>query len=122
MISSANVLNALAAWAVLTVVFLPLLALWFYRWSRAPYTPPERPYQSRLGLPLWVKLAGCAALFVAPAVWAIVESWLKTHSFYYGIGPAARAYGRYLIVTVLTGSLIMQVALIFRYIGRVRRA
>ena len=59
-----------------SVVFLPLLAWWLYRWSRAPYEPPQLPYQSRLNLPPWLKLAGCAAIFALPAVWALIEAWI----------------------------------------------
>ncbi len=105
-----------------SVVFLPLLAWGLYRWSRTPFEPLARPYQSRLELPLWIKLAGCFTLFVAPAMWAVTEAWLDTHSFYYGIGPAARAYGRYMLLTIISVSVIMQIGLWLLHTRKVRRA
>lgn len=94
-----------------SIVFLPLLAIALYRWTRTPILSAVHPCQSHLNLPLWVQLAGCTAIFIAPAVWAITEAWLDHRSFYYGIGPAARAYGRYVLLTLLSAALLMQAGL-----------
>ena len=104
-----------------SVVFLPLMLWGLFRWSNAPFVAPARPYQSQLGLPLWMKLAGCALLFVAPALWALTEAWLDTRSFYYGIGQAARAFGRYLILTTVSLSLVISAAIRYHHNRRVHR-
>lgn len=97
-----------------SVVLLPLMAWWLYRWATAPFVAPAKPYQSRLSLPLWVKLAGCSLVFVVPAAYASLEAWFHTQSFYYGIGQAARSYGRYLIYTALVVSVLVQLLIGFR--------
>ncbi len=55
-------------------------------------------------------------------MWAVTEAWLDTHSFYYGIGPAARAYGRYILLTIISVSLIMQIGLWLLHTRKVHRA
>ncbi len=104
-----------------SVIFLPLMAYGLYRWSKVPFVLPPRPYRSQLHLPLWIKLTGCFAIFIAPALWALTEAWLKTHSFYYGIGLAARAYGRYMVLTVLGFSLLIRAAIWLRARNEPRR-
>ncbi|MFK8029743.1 MAG: DUF4184 family protein [Gammaproteobacteria bacterium] len=97
-----------------SVVLLPLMAWWLYRWTKAPYTPPAKPFKCRLMLPLWLKLAGCSIIFVAPAIVALIEAWIQTRSFYYGIGPAARAYGRYLVITSVGFSIMIHLSIWLR--------
>lgn len=105
-----------------TVVFLPLLAWGLYRWARAPFTRPPYPYHSQLNLPLWLKLGACTLIFVAPALIALTEAWLNYRSFYYGIGPAARAYGGYVLMAVVAASLAIHMGLWILSLRQIRRA
>jgi len=105
-----------------SVVFLPLMAYALYRWATAPFVQPARPYVSQLLLPLWIKLIGCFTIFVTPAIWACWEAWLQTQSFYYGIGNAARSYGRYMVVAAIGFSLLLRVAIWMRHRERPQTA
>ncbi len=97
-----------------SVVFLPLMAYGLYLWAKAPFVAPAITYRSRLFLPLWIKLTALFAIFIAPALWALTEAWFRTHSFYFGIGLAARAYGRYLLITVITFSFLIWLFILIR--------
>lgn len=105
-----------------SVVFLPLLAWWLHRWMQTPFISPARPYRSRLFLPSWARLAGCALIFLAPALYACIEAWVQTQSLYWGIGHAARAYGRYLIYTALAVSVALHVLIQLRQKNQMRGA